>query len=80
MSNQIDNISLWVHRDTGFIYQAQLFDKFVLVRLAAQGTAGPVMKVDFVDFSREFQEMSSELEAAREWLDGGNPDLINLEM
>ncbi len=47
---------LYVERSTGYVYQAQLFDTFVLFRPATPGFEEVVRKMSCIDFLKEFYE------------------------
>jgi hypothetical protein len=67
---------IYVETATGLLYECKFFDGFVLVRPASPTFYLAIKKMSHVDFSREFEEFSGDLDEARAAIRGEMPGFI----
>lgn len=63
----------YIEKSTGFMYQAQLFDTFVLFRPATPGFESVVKKMSLSQFISEFDEFQGDPSRVYDYLEGSSP-------
>lgn len=66
-------LRLYVEKETGFIFEAQLFEKFVLTRHASPGMESMLRKLSIEEFSRKFEEFEGDAELVYRLINGHEP-------
>lgn len=68
-------MSLYTEKSTSLLYEAKLFDDFVIVRPVTPGFEMNILKVSHVDFDKDFEEYSGRHDEIYDFLGGSGIEL-----
>lgn len=69
-----ENLNFFTEKSTRFIYEAQFFEDFVVVRPASAMFYNALRQLSWADFSTEFEDYLGDKVRVRLLLDGDDPD------